>query len=196
MLRLGGHTFDAAVATTLCLGVVFSTSSGIGGGAFMVFQSSSTSQTQAFDMRETAPLGFSCFTGVGGYGYLLQPLWWLGMVTSQWAGQALFGTLKPDIIVLTLLYSIAGLGIAIVNDFKSIEGDRALGLQSLPFAFGAETGKRICVGAIDITQLSIAGAGGAGLRAAIGLSEHGFNTACITKLFPTCSHTVAAQFED
>ncbi|KAG7960887.1 hypothetical protein I3843_10G149700 [Carya illinoinensis] len=74
-----------------------------------------------------------------------------------WAGQALFGTLTPDIIVLTLLYSIAGLGIAIVNDFKSIEGDRALGLQSLPVAFGAETAKWICVGAIDITQISVAG---------------------------------------
>ncbi|KAL7095299.1 hypothetical protein ACP275_10G015000 [Erythranthe tilingii] len=74
-----------------------------------------------------------------------------------WAGQALFGTLTPDIIVLTLLYSVAGLGIAIVNDFKSIEGDRQMGLQSLPVAFGSETAKWICVGAIDITQLSVAG---------------------------------------
>ncbi|CAI0426261.1 unnamed protein product [Linum tenue] len=76
---------------------------------------------------------------------------------DRWAGQALFGTLTPDIIVLTLLYSLAGLGIAIVNDFKSIEGDRAMGLQSLPVAFGAEAAKWICVGAIDITQISIAG---------------------------------------
>ena len=38
--------------------------------------------------------------------------------------QALFGTLTPDVVVLTILYSLAGLGIAIVNDFKSIEGDR------------------------------------------------------------------------
>ena len=37
------------------------------------------------------------------------------------------------------------------------------------------------------------GAGGAGLRAAFGLAESGLNTACITKLFPTRSHTVAAQ---
>lgn len=37
------------------------------------------------------------------------------------------------------------------------------------------------------------GAGGAGLRAAFGLAEAGLNTACITKLFPTRSHTVAAQ---
>ncbi|KAH9673049.1 chlorophyll synthase [Citrus sinensis] len=79
------------------------------------------------------------------------------LFASTWAGQALFGTLTPDIIVLTLLYSIAGLGIAIVNDFKSVEGDRAMGLQSLPVAFGPETAKWICVGAIDITQISVAG---------------------------------------
>ncbi|RDX63368.1 Glutathione hydrolase 3, partial [Mucuna pruriens] len=59
MLRQGGHAVDAAVAATLCLGVVFSASSGIGGGSFMVVRSSSTSQTQAFDMRETAPLAAS-----------------------------------------------------------------------------------------------------------------------------------------
>lgn len=39
----------------------------------------------------------------------------------------------------------------------------------------------------------VVGAGGSGLRAAMGLSEAGFKTACITKLFPTRSHTVAAQ---
>uniref|UniRef100_A0A3Q1JV82 Succinate dehydrogenase [ubiquinone] flavoprotein subunit, mitochondrial n=1 Tax=Anabas testudineus TaxID=64144 RepID=A0A3Q1JV82_ANATE len=42
----------------------------------------------------------------------------------------------------------------------------------------------------------VVGAGGAGLRAAFGLSEAGFNTACVTKLFPTRSHTVAAQLEN
>ena len=39
----------------------------------------------------------------------------------------------------------------------------------------------------------VVGAGGAGLRAAFGLASSGFKTACITKLFPTRSHTVAAQ---
>ncbi|KAG9511405.1 Succinate dehydrogenase [ubiquinone] flavoprotein subunit, mitochondrial, partial [Fragariocoptes setiger] len=39
----------------------------------------------------------------------------------------------------------------------------------------------------------VVGAGGAGLRAAFGLVEKGFKTAVITKLFPTRSHTVAAQ---
>lgn len=41
----------------------------------------------------------------------------------------------------------------------------------------------------------VVGAGGAGLRAAFGLAEAGLNTACISKLFPTRSHTVAAQVQ-
>lgn len=39
----------------------------------------------------------------------------------------------------------------------------------------------------------VVGAGGAGLRAAFGMAKEGLNTACVTKLFPTRSHTVAAQ---
>ena len=39
----------------------------------------------------------------------------------------------------------------------------------------------------------VIGAGGAGLRATFGLANAGFDTACITKVFPTRSHTVAAQ---
>ena len=39
----------------------------------------------------------------------------------------------------------------------------------------------------------VVGAGGAGLRATFGLAQAGFKTACVTKVFPTRSHTVAAQ---
>lgn len=39
----------------------------------------------------------------------------------------------------------------------------------------------------------VVGAGGAGLRATFGMAESGLSTACITKIFPTRSHTVAAQ---
>ena len=42
-------------------------------------------------------------------------------------------------------------------------------------------------------DVCVVGAGGAGLRAAMGAAEAGFKTACVTKLFPTRSHTVAAQ---
>ena len=47
---------------------------------------------------------------------------------------------------------------------------------------------------IDHTfDVVVVGAGGAGLRAVTGASEAGLKTACITKVFPTRSHTVAAQ---
>jgi succinate dehydrogenase / fumarate reductase, flavoprotein subunit len=39
----------------------------------------------------------------------------------------------------------------------------------------------------------VVGAGGAGLRATLGCAEAGLRTACVTKVFPTRSHTVAAQ---
>ncbi|XP_031094437.1 glutathione hydrolase 3-like [Ipomoea triloba] len=59
ILKTGGHAVDAAVATALCLGVVNPVSSGIGGGAFMLVRSASTSEVEAIDMRETAPLAAS-----------------------------------------------------------------------------------------------------------------------------------------
>ena len=47
---------------------------------------------------------------------------------------------------------------------------------------------------IDHTyDVVVVGAGGAGLRATFGLAEAGLTTACLTKVFPTRSHTVAAQ---
>ncbi|QDL90965.1 succinate dehydrogenase flavoprotein subunit [Paroceanicella profunda] len=47
---------------------------------------------------------------------------------------------------------------------------------------------------IDHTyDVVVVGAGGAGLRATLGMAEQGLKTACITKVFPTRSHTVAAQ---
>ncbi|GMI07324.1 hypothetical protein TrLO_g7524 [Triparma laevis f. longispina] len=74
-----------------------------------------------------------------------------------WCGQAVFGELdKPVFWILPILYSIAGLGIAIVNDFKSIEGDKELGLNSLPVAFGIDGAAKICAGCISVTQLGVA----------------------------------------
>ena len=44
-----------------------------------------------------------------------------------------------------------------------------------------------------VFDVVVVGAGGAGLRATLGCAEAGLDTACITKVFPTRSHTVAAQ---
>jgi chlorophyll/bacteriochlorophyll a synthase len=73
-----------------------------------------------------------------------------------WAGHALFGDLNATIVVLTLFYSLSGLGIAIVNDFKSVEGDRQLGLNSLPVMFGVTAAAWICVLMIDVFQAGVA----------------------------------------
>lgn len=42
-------------------------------------------------------------------------------------------------------------------------------------------------------DMVVVGAGGAGLRATFGLAQKGLKTACLSKVFPTRSHTVAAQ---
>ncbi len=90
---------------------------------------------------------------------------WLGnyalgssYIALPWcAGHALFGTLNWTIVALTMFYSLAGLGIAIVNDFKSVEGDSQLGLKSLPVMFGVGTAAWICVVMIDLFQAGVAG---------------------------------------
>eukprot|EP01036_Dinobryon_divergens_P026938 gene26938-35637_t len=93
---------------------------------------------------------FGCFIS---YIYSAPPL---KLKATGWAGSFALGELSLPVTILTIFYSLAGLGIAIVNDFKSIEGDRALGLQSLPVAFGVEKAKWLTVGTIDITQLLVA----------------------------------------
>ena len=65
-------------------------------------------------------------------------------------------------------------------------------------ASGSKTnGQAAGTRAYDIVEHSydviVVGAGGAGLRATLGLAEAGLKTACISKVFPTRSHTVAAQ---
>jgi len=64
-------------------------------------------------------------------------------------------------------------------------------LTILGFAGGAHmTAYQITDHTYDVV---VVGAGGAGLRATFGMAVKGFKTACVTKVFPTRSHTVSAQ---
>ncbi|XP_071493203.1 glutathione hydrolase 1 proenzyme-like [Diadema antillarum] len=56
ILRKNGSAVDAAITTQLCIGLVNSQSSGLGGGFFMVIYSQSTGESRFLDARETAPL--------------------------------------------------------------------------------------------------------------------------------------------
>ena len=122
-----GHEFP----TILCIAI---------GGAFIAYIYSAP----PLKLKQNGWLG----TYALGASYIALP-WW--------TGHALFGDLNWTIVILTSIYSFAGLGIAIVNDFKSVEGDRQLGLKSLPVMFGVTTAAWICVIAIDIFQIGIAG---------------------------------------
>lgn len=57
VLREGGSAIDAAVAVQTVLGLVEPQSSGLGGGAFMVYYDAATRRVTAYDGRETAPAG-------------------------------------------------------------------------------------------------------------------------------------------
>ncbi|XP_059457132.1 succinate dehydrogenase [ubiquinone] flavoprotein subunit 1, mitochondrial [Corylus avellana] len=84
-------------------------------------------------------------------------------------------------------------GLRVPSSRRSLSND-SLRSHISRFFSSDSTAERSSYTVVDHTyDAVVVGAGGAGLRAAIGLSEHGFNTACITKLFPTRSHTVAAQ---
>jgi len=57
ILRKGGNAVDSAAATALCLGVVSPGSSGLGGGAHILFYDATAKTAKFFDSRETAPAG-------------------------------------------------------------------------------------------------------------------------------------------
>ncbi len=61
ILKVGGNAVDAAIAATLCVGVVNLHSTGIGGGGFMVYYNSSSGEARAIDFREKAPMNASTF---------------------------------------------------------------------------------------------------------------------------------------
>lgn len=56
ILKKGGGAVDAAIASTLCTGVVNLHSTGIGGGGFMIYYEAATQQVHTVDFREVAPL--------------------------------------------------------------------------------------------------------------------------------------------
>ncbi|XP_067942701.1 scoloptoxin SSD14-like isoform X2 [Watersipora subatra] len=97
MLAEGGSAVDAMIATSLCLGVTRTTSSGVGGGGFMNFYQRSTNQTFLLDYRETAPSAATAdmysdpsnITSLYGGGSIAVP----GEISGTWLAHQKFGKL-------------------------------------------------------------------------------------------------------
>jgi gamma-glutamyltranspeptidase / glutathione hydrolase len=79
VLRAGGSAADAAVAVQAALGLVEPQSSGLGGGAFMLYYDAQTGKVTAFNGRETAPAGATPDMFLDAQG---QPLTYADAVTS------------------------------------------------------------------------------------------------------------------
>jgi chlorophyll synthase len=70
------------------------------------------------------------------------------------AGAAAFGHVTTGTVVLASLYSLGSHGLMTLNDFKSIEGDRRLGLRSIPAMLGEHRALRVAFAFIDVFQIA------------------------------------------
>ena len=74
------------------------------------------------------------------------------------AAAAILGGLPPlPVIALALLYSIGAHGIMTLNDFKAIEGDKTLGIRSLPVQLGAQRAAQVACAVMLAPQLVVVG---------------------------------------
>ena len=72
-------------------------------------------------------------------------------------GAAVMAAVRPDwrIIAIAVLYSAGAHGIMTLNDFKSIEGDRTMGILSLPVLLGVEGAANVACMAMALPQLAV-----------------------------------------
>ncbi len=64
---------------------------------------------------------------------------------------------RPEILWLALLYSIGAHGIMTLNDFKAVEGDRIMGVRSLPVQLGEAHAARFCCWVMALPQVVVVG---------------------------------------
>ena len=60
-------------------------------------------------------------------------------------------------LLVILLYSIGAHGIMTLNDFKAVEGDRAMGLRSLPVTMGVRGAALVACGVMALAQVGVVG---------------------------------------
>jgi len=93
-------------------------------------------------------------------GWLGPGLVGLSYETLPWlTGAAVLSAGAPriEIVVVALLYGIGAHGIMTLNDFKALEGDRQMGVNSLPVALGPERAARLACWIMGLPQLAVIG---------------------------------------
>ncbi len=90
--------------------------------------------------------------------------WWgpglcgLSYETLPWVtGAAVLSTGAPawQVVVIALLYGLGAHGIMTLNDFKALEGDRQMGVNSLPVALGPERAARLACWVMALPQVAV-----------------------------------------
>ncbi|MEL6531530.1 MAG: chlorophyll synthase ChlG [Pseudomonadota bacterium] len=92
-------------------------------------------------------------------------LWGPGLVglsyeTLPWiTGAAVLAATQPswNIILIALLYGIGAHGIMTLNDFKALQGDRQMGVRSLPVTLGPERAARVACWVMALPQVAVIG---------------------------------------
>ena len=70
---------------------------------------------------------------------------------------AMTGTLPvPHVLIVIALYSLGAHGIMTLNDFKAVEGDRVMGVRSLPVTLGVERAARLACAVMAVPQVVVA----------------------------------------
>jgi chlorophyll synthase len=64
---------------------------------------------------------------------------------------------RAEIFALALLYSFGAHGIMTLNDFKSVQGDRRMGVGSLPVRLGVDAAARVACGVMVVAQVAVIG---------------------------------------
>ena len=102
------------------------------------------------------------------------------------------GTPAPRTLLIAALYSLGAHGIMTLNDFKSIEGDRKLGLGSLPVRLGAERAGRVACLAMALPQfvvVALLAAWGEPYHALAVAASLGLQMACMVRLLKRSART-------
>lgn len=92
----------------------------------------------------------------GWYGNALAAISYEGLAWV--AGHLAFAALTPHSFLIAMLYSLGTHGIMSINDYKSIAGDKKIGILTIPVQYGPKGAAKLIVATMDLAQILVIGA--------------------------------------